>query len=145
MNFIACIYTGELIESFIRDYDHSVPLEWFDEEFKVATNIDIYEYDFPKEKGWLMLEKANNKVLILKVECSHQEKVEALSQILEVDSIELVNKNVGNSKIYAKEYNDFKSAITLPTSYFSLLNHSRYSNFFYSESERESVRNKYLN
>jgi hypothetical protein len=137
--------TDQLIESFIQDYDHSIPLEWFDDEFKVATGIDIYDYDFSKEKGWLILEKENSKVLILKVECTYQEKIKALSQILELDDIKLVNKNVGNSKTYAEEYNDFKSTITLPNSYFSLMSQSKYSDFFYSESERESIRQKYLN
>jgi hypothetical protein len=136
--------TKGLIESFVRDYEHSIPLEWFDEEFKVATGIDIYDYDFSKEKGWLMLEKENSKVLIMKVECSHQEKIKALNQTLELDNIELVNKNVGNNKTYAEEYNDFKSSITLPNSYFSLMSQSKYSKFFYSESELESIKQKYL-
>ena len=58
----------KLIDIFIKEYSHDVPLQWFDLELKKATGINVYNYPFPKHKGYMTIEENNIELLIMKLE-----------------------------------------------------------------------------
>ena len=70
----------ELAEVFIKNYNHDVPLNWFDDEPKQTLGIDVYEYPFEKRKGYGIIEKGSFRLLILKLELEDRDKERALGR-----------------------------------------------------------------
>ncbi|BAG03115.1 putative capsular polysaccharide synthesis family protein [Microcystis aeruginosa] len=90
----------ELRDIFINFFPHSTPLDWFDNYFKPFLGIDVYEYPFPKEQGYLRINKDNVDLLILKLETSDSVKEKAIAEFLGLKEFKLVRTNVGEDKNY---------------------------------------------
>lgn len=135
---------NELTNIFLNNYPHSVPLAWFDEEMKRALNIDVYEHEFPKRKGYLYLNKDPFELLIIKCEIPDSIKERAISDFLSIDNFSLSRANLAQDKNYSEVYQSFKNRINLPTSYIEMMCDSKYMKHFYEYSEIESIRSKWL-
>jgi hypothetical protein len=129
----------ELEDIFINFFPHSIFLDWFDNYFKPFLGIDIYEYPFPKEQGYLRVNKDNVDLLILKLETSDIVKEKAIADFLGLKEFKLVMTNVGEDKNYRDMYKEFKQNIKLPLSYVEKMCSSKYFNHFYKEEEIRKV------
>lgn len=134
----------ELVDIFIGDYKHSVPLTWFDVEMKQTLEIDVYEYPFPKEKGYLSIKKGNFELLILKLEVDDSIKESAIAQFIDKEDFRLIRSNVAKEKNYFQAYRDFILTLKLPESYVESMCNSEYTKHFYSDAEIESIRSDWL-
>lgn len=134
----------ELVRIFIKEYEHSVPLTWFDVEMKQTLGIDVYDYPFPKEKGYLSIKKGNFKVLILKSEIDDSVKENAIAEFLDIDEdLKLVRGNIGGDKEYAEAYRNFLEVIKLPKTYVEIMCNSEYTQHFYGDNDIESIQMKW--
>jgi hypothetical protein len=133
----------ELGSMFIKYYPHSVPLKWFDKNINKCLGIDIYDYDFPQEKGFLTIRKGNIDLLVLKVEVADQIKETAIAQFLGIKDFKIVNDNVGDSKDYSDIYKNFKQSFKLPLAYVEEMCNSQYFRHFYTEKEINQVFSKW--
>jgi hypothetical protein len=129
----------ELRDIFINFFPHSIPLDWFDNYFKPFLGIDVYEYPFPKEQGYLRINKDNVDLLILKLETSDSVKEKAIAEFLGLKEFKLVRTNVGEDKNYRDMYKEFKQNLKLPLSYVEEMCSSKYFNHFYTEEEIRKV------
>ena len=129
----------DLMDKFIKFYPHSVPLEWFDNQFKSLLGIDVYEYPFPKEEGYLRIIKDNVDLLIIKLETSDSVKEKAIKEFLGLKEFKLVRANVGEEKNYQDMYKEFKQNIKLPQSLVDEMCGSKYFNHFYTDVEISKV------
>jgi len=129
----------ELMDIFINFFPHSTPLNWFDRHFKPFLGIDIYEHPFPKEQGYLRINKDNVDLLILKLEISDSVKEKAIAEFLGLKQFKLVRTNVGEDNNYADMYKEFKENIKLPLSYVEEMCSSKYFNHFYTVEEIKKV------
>jgi hypothetical protein len=134
---------GELVDIFLKNYRHSVPLTWFDVEMKEVLDIDVYEYPFPKEKGHLSISKGNFDLLILKSEIDDSTTENAIAGYLGIDNFKLTRTNVAQNKNYAKTYQDFVQNVRLPESYIETMCNSKYMRHFYSDAEIERIRSRW--
>lgn len=135
----------ELIRIFFARYNHRIPLDWFDNEFKVSTEVDIYKYDFPKELGYQTLEYKQKKILILKVELEDVVKKDALGQFFNFNKpLEIQFSNVGSQKEYANIYKLFLKNIRFPSEYLEEAYSSKYVRHFYSEDEINEFRGRWI-
>ncbi len=134
----------ELVDIFIRDYQHAVPLTWFDVEMKQTLQIDVYEYPFSKEKGYLSIKRGNFELLILKLELDDSTKEKAIAEFLGWKNFRLITSNVARDKKYSETYSDFLRKIKLPKSYVEIMCNSAYTRHFYSDAEIEQIRSKWL-
>lgn len=132
-----------LIKDFFETTNHDVPLTWFDLELKKNFGIDIYDYDFPKEKGYLVIEKGNIELLLLKLE-KMSECLIAIKEFLEVADFNVVNANHATEKWYSQLYKDFKQEIIFPKTYLDKMYNSRYANYFYTDEEINKFYSKWL-
>ena len=57
----------EMIHFFIKNFIHDDPLVWFDVEMKKFTGIDVYEEEFPHEKGYKLYENERFRILIFRL------------------------------------------------------------------------------
>lgn len=133
----------ELEECFIQNFEHSLPLNWFDEEMKQILGIDVYEYSFPKDKGYLTIKKGNIELLIIKLEVDDSIKEKAIEEFSGIENFRLVKKNVAKEKNYSDTYSDFMRNVRLPESYIDLMCNSEYTKHFYSNEEIELIRSKW--
>lgn len=121
----------ELENLFLSNYPHNTVLEWFDLNILANFGIDVYASPFP-ENGIATYAKDNVSLLVMRVEISDSDKIDAVRHFLGMDRFQLVNKNIGSQKEYAKTYKDFKKAVVLPSEYLEKMCRSKYFNHFYS-------------
>lgn len=133
----------ELINVFLTQYNHEIPLNWFDNELKTVLGIDIYQYPFPKNNGYLEINFKNIHLLILKVEIPDEAKIKALSKFLGGSPIKFRKSNIAEDKYYNDTYKVFQANIKLPIGYIDSMLNSKYTNHFYSNEEISEFRLKW--
>ena len=125
----------KLIDIFLEEYRHDVPLLWFDSEFEKATGINVYNYPFPKHKGYMTIEENNIELLIMKLEIPDVLKERVIADFMHLDKFRLISRNLGKDKSYSKTYQQFKKTVRLPSAYVRKMLSSKYATHFYSEKD----------
>jgi len=133
-----------LVHQFFESYNHNVPLTWFDIEMKTVLGVDVYQYPFPKDKGYLTINKPPYEVLILKIETDDAVKQEAVRKFLNMDEFVMTRQNVGGEKEYSKTYSDFKKNIIVPDDYVDKMCKSKYIKHFYDSKEIQEIRQRWI-
>lgn len=131
-------------KAFIANFNHNEPLEWFDIEPKKYLDIDIYQYPFPKHQGVLRLTIGHVDLLVLKLEAGTAVMEDAIRKFLNLPQFTLHKYNVSAEKDYAKAYAEFKRELVLPMQLVNRMVDSKYTRHFYTDAERELVRQKWL-
>jgi hypothetical protein len=139
----ADLQLADLIETFLADYSHDVPLQWFNSEFEKTTGINVYRYPFPIDKGYVTIERKNIELLLIKLELPDVQKERAIADFMKIDEFRLVNRNMAKDKSYSASYQKFKKAIRLPGAYVHKMLTSRYATHFYSEKEISALWNRW--
>lgn len=130
--------TEKLIDEFISQYPHDIPLTWFDDNIKKYFGIDIYETPFP-ETGSATYVSGNVSLLVFRIDLDDSLKEKAIQDFLGFKSFRLRNKNVSSNKEYYDVYKKFISTIRLPDSYLTKLKDSKYFNYFYTKEEIDKM------
>ena len=100
--------TSELLDYYFSNHvRHDLPFKWFDEEFKEATKIDIFEYPFDKEKGYIIIKKGKFEVLLITLEKLNDNE-QTIRDFIDDQSFVLTHKNDGSKKWYSDLYANFK-------------------------------------
>ncbi len=134
----------ELIDMFTEKGKHDFPLNWFDDNVKKVLDIDVYDYDFNKEKGWVTIKEDNVELLIFKIETDDTQIEKALIDFLGLDSdFELSRRNVGEEKDYGEDYKKFKEEYKPSGSYMDKMYNSKYARHFYTENEIEDFKERW--
>lgn len=134
----------ELVRKFWDEAVHVEPLEWFDVEMKQTLGIDVYNYPFPKEKGYISIEKGNCKVLVIKLEVADEVKAKAIQDFLGIEEFRMVEPvNTAEDRGYIHTYRDFQQTVELPEAYVELMYSSDYMRHFYSDTEIEATKLKW--
>jgi hypothetical protein len=135
---------NELIHMFPNFVHGNNPLTWFDVELKKILNIDIYSYPFPKEKGSLVIENGNFRLLVLKLELNDSNIEKAIIDFLCIDDdFKLIRTNVSRNKIIGDTYKEFKKKLILPQGYIDQMTNSKYFKHFYSKNEIKKIIDNY--
>lgn len=138
------ITVSELLERFMRDFDHQLVLNWFDSEVNDVFGVNLYDRPFPVEKGWQILETPAADILLLKLEKLNDCAEEAVSTFLDISKFQLVQTNTSEQNTYRNAYRDFVTEAVLPASYVEEMYSSKYARHFYSEEELATLRKKWL-
>lgn len=125
----------ELIEIFLREFDHETPLVFFDREIKGVLGVDVFATEFPDSIGYKIYEGAEVDVLLIRLENLTECARDAFKEFLNVEDFSLTNTNIGSEKDYAPIYKKLKDSIRLPDSYIDEMYTSKYTRHFYSEAE----------
>lgn len=125
------------IESFMANFRHDEPLDWFDAEMKPFTGIDVFDHPFPHGTGWQLID---DRLLVLRAEAPDAAKEEAVSRFLGRE-VKLGRANVGEDKAYAAAYDELRRSV--PADYVDRMLGSRYARHFYSAEEIERFRAKW--
>ena len=134
----------ELMNHFFEKYNHDVPLNWFDIEMKTTTGIDVFNYEFPKDKGFRTIHCEPYDLLLMRYDLTDDMKADLISNFLDLTSFAIIRKNEGMSKSYAKEYKELLSKIKVPAAYVERMLASKYVHHFFSDDELESIRKNWM-
>ncbi|MFD2656634.1 putative capsular polysaccharide synthesis family protein [Gracilibacillus thailandensis] len=125
----------EYMSLFNKRMPHDTPLIWFQNELEKYFNIDVYGYEFDKEKGWNIIQKGKVKVLILQME-KLNENEDVIAEFLNKPDFKLVRANTASNKNYIETYNEFKSKFKPNKQLIDILYNSKYMEHFYTNAER---------
>lgn len=134
----------ELIGIFLEEYNHDVPLVWFDKQFKPVFDIDVYSFKFPAN-GVQMIAHNNINLLLMRSELPDSVKESAVRDFLNMPKFALLNANVGSRKEYAKTYEQFRQLFMAPDWYVRKMYDSRFFTQFYGSTERNALIRKWQN
>jgi hypothetical protein len=132
-----------LLDCFLREYAHDVPLTWFDVEMKQTLGVDVYKHPFAQADGFQVISEGACDVLLLKCEMDDGRKTEIVRDFLDIDSFRLQSRNRGQDKDYGSIYAEFTSSVSLPDSYLDRLCNARYTKHFYSQEEIAAMRERW--
>jgi hypothetical protein len=121
-----------------------VPLGWFDYHIKSILGVDIYQYPFPKEQGYLRITEGNVDLLILKLETDDAIKERCIAEFLGIDDFKLTRANVGSEKVYSNAYKEFTQSIIIPPEIMEKCYNSKFMRHFYTDEEIEHLKSRWL-
>ncbi len=133
----------EMIDNFLKNYPHEIPIRWYEDEFNPVMGISIYDYPFDTQKGYSVIDLDETSILVMRSELDDLGKEKALQSFLNDDTIKIVNANQSDNKSYSEAYRSFKSKIVLPESYIDKMYQSEYTKHFYATEEIEVFKQKW--
>ncbi len=135
--------SAELVRGFLDKYNHQKPLNWFDDEIRTVLGIDVFAHPFDRERGAQTVSAPPRELLVLDAELADTAKASELARFLGVESVALVQKNVGEAKDYSAVYKEFVRSVALPHDYVDTMLDSRYTRHFFPETRIEQWRRKW--
>jgi hypothetical protein len=115
---------------------------WFDNELKPLTEIDVFQRPFPRERGFDIYENDLARVLVYRFENLARIK-EILETFLGEEVREVVDANRSERKPYSGVYAAVKAQIRFPPAFAQAHCHSKMMSHFYSPRERQSFQNRW--
>jgi hypothetical protein len=134
-----------LFDAFSNKLDFDYVQNWFDEEFRNFTGIDIYSYPFDHEKGFTIInDHPNFEVLAMKLEALNDCFSPALKAFLRKDISNLYMANESKKKqgvLPILQY--FKENLRLDSKMINSIYESKYMQHFYTSNEIEEFKAKW--
>ncbi len=132
-----------LLDIFLEKYMYNdIVTEWFDKELKYYTGINIMDFPFDKEKGYIEINKGKYKLMALTAEKLNSNE-EAIGEFLQVGDFKLVHANMASQKWYDKIYSDYKN-YHIPTEKQLTYYDSDVVKYFYTENDIDKFKNKWM-
>jgi hypothetical protein len=132
----------DVYRGFLERYPHDESLTWFDEELQRVTGLNVYDHPFPAT-GHLQLQSGRLDLLILRSDLPNETKRLALSNFLGTNLPPFGEANRTADKSHGETYEQFRRSLRLPPEYVERMLSSRYCRHFYSDEEREALRQMY--
>lgn len=136
-----------LYKVFMREFNHVWPLMWFDLEFKPWTGIDLLEKKFHaySSTNFYSLDDGR-EVLVIRTDRLSTLQVSAALSDLTQKEIPVVEKynSTGDRPGLNELYDQFRSDVCLPEPYVDFMYNTRYSTTFFSDRERDLLKDKWI-
>lgn len=127
----------------LTEYDHDIPLRWFDEEFLPALGIDVFSVPFDPERRYCIANNMLTPALIVRVDLPDEHKVKVLKEFLLRDDLTLALSNIGDEKYYSELYKWIKADFVYPDQMIDRTLNSKLMQHFFSEEERRTLDARY--
>lgn len=135
-------FTEIFEDMYYRMIDHDFILNWFELELKRALGIDIYEYGFDKKKGYMIIEKGNIQLLVLKLE-----KLDScegiIGEFIGSKKFKLIKEKSSDDYWYKQLYDTFKKKFVPNKEHLQKMYESRFMKYFYTDEEIVGFYKKY--
>ncbi|MBE9102932.1 putative capsular polysaccharide synthesis family protein [Vacuolonema iberomarrocanum] len=132
------------ISTFLSNYPHNLPLNWFDLHIKEVFGIDIFSQPFDKARGYSIYRKDHVNLLLIRLESLNSCYKDAFNDFMGLQDFELQSANMASDKVYKDAYTAFKEYLFLPDSYIDQMYNSRYAKHFYTDDELSQFSTKWL-
>jgi hypothetical protein len=125
-----------LIDHFIANYRHGLPLDWFDNELYPSLGIDVFAEKPEHTFNYKIFNKEHIKLLVIKSELPDNEKGKIISAFLDQFNIQIVRSHESHHKIYEHAISAFRSRIEISPKLHKIYFNSKYVRYFYPELTR---------
>lgn len=117
--------------------------DWYNTEMLSEFDLNIFEHEFRKEKGYTIIKKGNIELLLLKLEKLNKlEKI--IGDFVGVTDFQLYNDNEAKEFDCHCAYKEFLENVKFKRSYFDFYyNENEYMKHFYSDSELKDFYKKW--
>lgn len=147
----------QFIENYLENGRYQEQLTWYEQEFRPALKIDVYDHPFDKQRGFARFDEGPYSVLILKTELDDAAKALLVGEFLGLPDFHMAPaKEVayptlrtgftpgipGDQAPYGSHYERLKSGLTIPESYWNHIVNSRFAQHFFSSDELLASRAK---
>lgn len=120
-------------------YENLLVDQLFDGHIKEGLEIDVYEWNFDKEKGYSVYERTLACGFVQKIILYQLEKLNDLEsvfqQFFETDKFDLQQAYKGENRFYKNRYRAFIDYISLSEEYINSIYESKYVKHFYTEKQ----------
>ena len=116
--------------------------EWFDTELRPVIGLNVFNTEFPVNKGSCEYQNGFARVLLYRFE-ELPRLAPVLTKFLGREVPPLVNRNLGVTKDYGEVYRQVKDAISLPQEFTERIINCTLMKQFYSAEERESLKRRW--
>ena len=118
--------------------------DWFRDELRPTTGIDVYATDFPWAEGVQLIEQPPFRLLVVRREDLKERGAKALGMFLDTPgSVLLPSSNVGATKAYGALYQTFVDQVRLPAELLDRCYCEPFVRHFYSSSEIAAMRRRW--
>ncbi|WP_104038309.1 putative capsular polysaccharide synthesis family protein [Vibrio jasicida] len=131
-----------LHEAFEEHVNHQYPLEWFDNEIKALTGIDVFVQPFDHQLGYQTYQNRNFSLMVVRIDKLDQSQ-QAISEFLQQD-VEVVHENQADNKWYSPLIKEFKSSYQPKPEFVEEMLSSKLTQHFFTTPEIETLKKKYL-
>jgi len=118
---------------------------WFDHEFKPVTGIDVYEYPFDHDRGYLILRLERVDLLIYKLENGAETIEQGLGDFFNISGFQLRKVNAAETKSYSSYYKKFINTVDISSDILNSAYDSKYVKHFYRPQEILEFQKKWKN
>ncbi len=132
----------EIAEVFYKRHQRKKALVWFDNEFKPSIGIDVFEFPFQKEKGYIHIKTSKFDLTLLQSEILWKADTALLEKIFEIPGLEMPTINTSSTKPYEKIYKEFKRKIAIKEEILDLHYNQKFTRHFYSDEQIEEFKRK---
>jgi hypothetical protein len=116
---------------------------WFPAELGKIINIDLLRQPAPTDKGYLIVENSIARVLFYRFE-NIRSLSSMLGEFLQIPPPPVINRNVGDAKEYAREYQQVRQTTRLPASFLQQQYSTGMMRHFYTEKERREFMQRWM-
>jgi hypothetical protein len=135
----------ELVDVFLNQYlEHEAPSIWYDTHFKPVFGLDVFDTPFDPEQGYQIYRTDTADVLLIRLEDFNRVLSSSLSAFLDLRIAGIQDANISADKSYSRTYRRFRDRIDLPVDYVDRIYGSRFARHFYSQSELDRFRKRWL-
>ncbi len=134
--------TEELIAFYKDSYPHAIPLEWFDNELRRGTGVDLLAQPFDIERGWSIHEEGRFRFLTIRLDGPAEAMSDGLDAFLG-EPIHIASQNDSRGKFYADIYKNVKENISFDKEEIKKMYGSRYAKAFWSPEEIKDLRQRW--
>ncbi len=138
------ISINELQRGFHETFEHDEPINWFNTEIRDVFGIDLFDHRFDHRTRWSQIDTRHWSVLVMRSDLTDAGKQQAVSSLLGHQIPALQRSNVGENKLYAEAYREFKSQICLSPDYLDRLYDTPVVRHFFSSEEIRSLRSRWM-
>jgi hypothetical protein len=140
---IESMSTDRCREALLNPKTFKILNHWFELELAAFTRINVFDREFPHQAGHAIYENHFARVLVYRFE-SLKDLPAILTEFLNWPIPSFVNRNLGESKQYADQYQGVKNALQLPADFVRSLYQNRMMLHFYTDSEREAFYRRWV-
>lgn len=148
--------SAEFCRNYLDAGRHLRLLEWFTTEYQAALRIDVFKHPFDKESGFARFREGPYDVLIVRTELPDAQKSELVADFVGIAALDLSRTvsvsddrrrlppgSPGDQTDYAATYEALKQGVVIPQKYLDAIVDSRYVQYFFTQGERDDMREKY--
>ncbi len=142
-----CAYLTEinrLKDAFLKNYTHTGPITWFEDEFNPVLGIDIYRHPFNVEKKYSRISTPRFDILVFRCDLADSVKERVIGELLGNPDFELLpGQNLAGGKEYSAVYHEFLRSVRFPGNFLDMMLNNKYTRHFFSDAEIRQIRKQW--